>query len=79
MNKMLSFEEKQIVRSVYQEGAVVELDYMNDPQAPPSGTRGKVLCVDSLGSICVEWDNGSTLNLIPKVDRFHLVKEEGGR
>lgn len=36
---------------------------MDDPQAPPVGTKGTVLGVDDVGSILVAWDNGSGLNV----------------
>ena len=41
----------------------VELVRMDDPQAPPVGTKGTVLGVDDVGSILVAWDNGSGLNV----------------
>ena len=31
---------------------------MDDPQAPPVGTKGTVRGVDDIGSIMVAWDNG---------------------
>ena len=36
---------------------------MDDPQAPPEGTRGTVLAVDDIASLIVAWDNGSSLNV----------------
>jgi hypothetical protein len=36
---------------------------MEDPQAPPVGTKGTVIGVDDAGSIMVRWDNGSSLNV----------------
>ena len=36
---------------------------MNDPQAPPVGTKGTVRGVDDIGSIMVAWDNGSGLSV----------------
>ena len=74
--EMLSVEEKELLQTIFTEGTIVELDFMSDAQAPPSGTRGEVILVDSLGQIHVKWDNGSSLALIPKVDRFHTVKKE---
>ena len=35
---------------------------MDDPQAPPVGTKGTVRGVDDIGSIMVAWDNGSGLS-----------------
>ena len=37
---------------------------MDDAQAPPIGTAGTVTGVDDTGSILVDWDNGSGLNVI---------------
>jgi hypothetical protein len=36
---------------------------MDDVQAPPVGTRGTVRGVDDIGSIMVNWDNGSGLSV----------------
>lgn len=54
-------------------GKTVELISMDDTQAPPVGTRGKVIFVDDAGQIHVKWDNGSSLALIPEVDKFKIV------
>ena len=43
---------------------------MDDPQAPPPGTKGTVSYVDDMGTIGIEWDNGSALSLIPGEDSF---------
>jgi hypothetical protein len=51
------------VRSQYPKGARVELVWMDDPQAPPIGTKGTIIGVDDIGSILVAWDNGSHLNV----------------
>jgi len=37
---------------------------MDDPQAPPIGTKGTVLGVDDIGSIMVAWDSGGSLSVI---------------
>jgi hypothetical protein len=37
---------------------------MDDLQAPPLGTLGTVIGVDDTGSIMVDWDNGSGLNVV---------------
>lgn len=41
----------------------VELLRMDDPAAPPIGTRSTVIAVDDIGSILVDWDNGSGLSV----------------
>lgn len=52
------------LREQYPVGCRVELVQMDDVQAPPIGTKGKVLGVDDTGSIMVRWDNGSGLNVV---------------
>lgn len=51
------------LRERYPKGTRVELVQMDDPQAPPVGTKGTVLGADDIGSIMVAWDNGSGLNV----------------
>lgn len=63
----MSFPSKETVdllRSRYPKGTRVELLRMDDPQAPPVGTKGIVQGVDDAGSIMVSWDNGSGLNVV---------------
>ncbi|MCM1275478.1 MAG: DUF4314 domain-containing protein [Lachnospiraceae bacterium] len=55
-------------RKQYPCGTRVELTQMDDPGAPPKGTRGTVRGVDDIGNLLVDWDNGSGLNLILGVD-----------
>ena len=52
------------IRTEYPKGTRVELVRMDDPQAPPVGTEGTVTGVDDTGSLLVDWDNGSGLNVI---------------
>lgn len=61
----MQFPSKEVVeriRKEYPAGCRVELVRMDDPQAPPTGTRGTVTGVDDIGSVMVNWDNGSGLN-----------------
>ena len=53
-----------LLRRLYPQGTRVELVEMDDPQAPPIGTQGTVIGVDDIGSIMIEWDNGSHLNAV---------------
>ena len=62
------YEQVLEMRKQYPSGSRVELLKMDDVQAPPIGTKGTVLCVDDTGSIMVDWDNGSGLNVIYGVD-----------
>ena len=61
--RLPSKETLALLRTRYPAGTRVELIRMDDPQAPPVGTKGPVLGVDDVGSILVAWDNGSGLNV----------------
>lgn len=64
---MMRFPSKAVVevlRRQYPVGTRVELVKMEDPQAPPIGTKGTVLGVDDIGSIMVAWDSGGSLNVV---------------
>lgn len=58
----------------YPSGTRVRLVKMDDPQAPPVGTMGTVICVDDIGSLLVAWDNSSTLSVVFGADT--VAKEE---
>ena len=51
------------VRAEFPPGTRVELVKMDDLQAPPIGTKGTVLYVDDIASLCMCWDNGSSLHV----------------
>ena len=72
---MEGLDEKTIcmIRQIYSKGTRVELKRMDDPQAPPIGTRGTVTGVDDSGRIMVNWDNGICLNVVPFVDECWIV------
>ena len=63
------------VRKAYPRGTRVELLEMDDPQAPPIGTRGTVRWVDDTASLGVAWDNESMLNVIYGVDRVRRIND----
>ena len=72
----MRFPNKNIIESLrkqYTVGTHVELTQMDDPLAPPIGTKGTVFGVDDTGSIMVHWDNGSTLHVIYGVDHCKKV------
>ena len=58
-----SKETIECLRKEYPVGCQVELIQMNDPFAPPIGTKGIVQGVDDIGSIMVAWKNGSSLSV----------------
>lgn len=65
------------LKAEYPKNTRVMCDSMNDPYAPvPSGTKGTVTAIDSLGTIHVKWDNRQTLGLIYGVDSFHKITSE---
>ncbi|SDN78282.1 DUF4314 domain-containing protein [Acetanaerobacterium elongatum] len=63
-NNFPSRETVERIRKQYPVGCRVELLRMDDPQAPPIGTKGTVRYVDDIGSLGVAWDNGSTLQVV---------------
>ena len=65
-------------KKLYPPGTRIELINMKVPYAPdPTGTRGTVKFVDSMGTIFPEWDNGRSLGVVPGEDSFRkLIQEE---
>lgn len=61
------------MRKMYPVGTRVELLHMEDPQAPPIGTKGTVKGVDDAASILVRWDNGSGLNVVYGEDEVRKI------
>lgn len=61
----------------YEKGQRVELISTSDPYTRlRPGTRGTISLVDSLGTVHVNWDNGSRLGMIEEDgDRFRVVEE----
>lgn len=70
---MLSKDTLERLRKQYPVGCRVELLQMEDAAAPPIGTKGTVTGIDSTGSIMVDWDNGSGLNVLFGIDRVRKV------
>ena len=73
--RVISKEALQALRERFPKGTRVELVQMDDPQAPPVGTKGTVRGVDDIGSIMVSWDNGSGLNVAYGEDICRKVAE----
>ena len=77
--RMISKEALQALRERFPKGTRVELVQMDDPQAPPIGTKGTVRGVDDIGSILVSWDNGCGLNVAYGVDVCRKVANTDDR
>jgi hypothetical protein len=68
----MTFPDKKTidrVRAEYPPGTIVSLVQMDDPQAPSPGTIGKVIGVDDTASLLVEWQTGSSLNVLYGIDQ----------
>ena len=63
----------EMLKKIYPVGTRVVLEHMEDTQSPPPNTKGTVTAIDSMGTIHVEWDNGSHLGLIYETDEFHKI------
>ncbi len=62
----MQFPRKEVVETLrreYPAGTLVELVEMDDAFAPPVGTKGRVTCIDDVGTIFVSWQTGSGLGV----------------
>ena len=69
-------KEIERLRKKYPEGTNVRLFSMTGEPQMQEGLMGTVRFVDDIGSIHVNWENGSTLALIPDEDDFEIVREQ---
>lgn len=65
----------KILRAAYPKGSRVVFVQMDDIQAPPLGTQGTVQGVDDIGTIMVDWDNGSYLGVVLGTDICHKIQD----
>lgn len=71
---MLKREEMiKNLKKEYPMGTRVKLVWMDDPQAPSVGTLGTVTHVNDIGTIHVNWDNGSTLGVVYGYDEVKKI------
>ena len=67
-------EEIKYIREKYVKGTKIELVKMYDLIAPvPEGTKGIVDFVDDIGTIHVNWENGSGSGLSVGIDEFKVL------
>lgn len=76
--RMIKRSELRSLRKDYPPGTRVALVRMDDVQAPPVGTLGTVCGVDDTGSIMVNWDNGSSLNVVYGADIVRKITAADG-
>lgn len=64
------------LRERYPVGARIVLIHMDDPYTSlVPGDTGTITGCDDLGTLQMHWDSGSTLGLIPGVDKFEKLEE----
>lgn len=76
----MRFPSRDVVERLQKEypvGTRVELLSMDDPQAPPIGTRGTVTGVDDTGTIHTQWDGGGSLGVVYGEDSCRKVTDDG--
>jgi len=55
-------------------GKRVSLIYTSDQYTTlVAGDEGTVSFVDDAGTVFVDWDNGSSLGLLPKIDKWNYL------
>lgn len=77
MMQFPSDEKLALLRKKYPVGTKIRLVFMDDSQAPKSGTIGTVTGVDDVGDLLMQWDSGGTLALIEGVDEFEILNGGG--
>ena len=55
-------------------GTTLELVEMQGEKQMPKGLRGVVTHIDDAAQIHVKWQNGSSLAIIPEIDKFMVVQ-----
>ena len=74
---MHSFPPKEVVKKIrkqFPKGTRVELIRMDDPYTKlKPGDQGSVNSVDDTGTIFCDWDKGSSLGIVYKVDALKKI------
>ena len=75
---MISKATLQALRDRYPKGTRVELVSMDDPynRKLVPGCQGTVISVDSIGTIHVSWDCGSSLGVVYGEDSCRRIDEK---
>ncbi|MDO5545642.1 MAG: DUF4314 domain-containing protein [Eubacteriales bacterium] len=73
-----SCEQVESIRKNYPPGTRIVQNSMNDPYSPvESRAKGTVRYVDDAGQLGVAWDNGRSLSLVPCVDCYRKLTQQG--
>ena len=72
-------EELKLLKQL--KGKRIKLDSMGvdprsgkaDPDPIPNETEGIIVSVDDMGTLHVKWDNGRTLGVVPRIDKFTIL------
>jgi len=74
VNEIISKGALEARRAQYAPGARVELISMSDPYTNlKPGEKGWVTAVDAIGTVFVDWDNGSALGAAYGADEIRLL------
>ena len=58
-------------------GDTIVLEYTDDPYTKlRKGSMGTFIEYDGLGQLRISWENGSSLSLIPEVDKFKVIRKK---
>ena len=84
MNQMKR-QQVEYYKEIYPPGTRILLIHMgSDPRPVEDDMKGTVRCVDDMGTIHCDFDNGCRLGIIPREDLFRklteteLLQEQGG-
>lgn len=78
MFRCLSKDEVAMIRERFPIGSrVIITGYMDDPRPILPGTKGTVRIVDDMGTVHCNFDNGRRLGLLPGIDSFARLNDEG--
>lgn len=76
MSEYISKEKLNALREKYKPGTRVELIQMDDPYTKMKpGDKGTVTGVDDIGSLLINWDCGSSLNILYGIDSCRIFNE----
>lgn len=70
-------KQAQIYKEMYPKGTRIMLISMgDDPRPIGPNTKSTVKCVDDIGTVHCQFDDGRSLGLIPNEDSFRKLTEE---